>query len=158
MTIKRNFKAAFVLAAALAVSAVVPVLAVDYDFSGLQPGGSFYQSTVVGSEQGASSANSDTIVVGADGTIGTDSTTKPNSTPLNALVLPVGDYPDCWGMATDINIAQTSVFPNYFAPPSQWINIEGFTALDPYTVNSGALPTGYQIALGSMYGMSYYGY
>lgn len=158
MTIKRNFLAALALAATMAVSMVVPALAGEYDFSGLQPGGSFYQPTVVGAEPAASSADSATIVVGADGTIGTDASAKPNSSPLNGLVLPVGEYPDSWGLATDINIAQTTVFPNFFAPPSQWINIEGFIALDPYTVSSGALPTGYQNAMASMYGMPFYGY
>ena len=159
VTIKRNFKAALVLSAALAVSAIVPAMAAEYNFSGLQPGGSFYQPTVVGSEPAASSADSSTIVIGADGTIGIDASAKPNSTPLNGLVLPVGEYPDSWGMATDINIAQTSVFPNFFAHPSQWINIDGFIALDPYTVSSGALPTGYQVTQNSVYyGVPYYGY
>lgn len=74
--------------------------------------------------------------MGADGTIGTSPGTKPNSTPLNGLSLPVGDYPDSWGMMTDITIAQTTVFPNFFAPPSQWANIKGFIVLDPYTVSS----------------------
>jgi len=97
-------------------------------------------------------ANSGTIIVGADGTIGTDPTAKPRMTPLNGIETPVGEYPDSWGMATDINIAYTSVFPNFFAPPSQWANIKGLVILDPYVVSSGALPTGYQMALGSLYG------
>lgn len=151
---KKNKLAAFVLAAAMSAVAIVPAFAVEYDFSGLKPGGSFYQVTVYGE---AAQANSGTIIVGADGTIGTDPTAKPNSTPLNALVTPVGEYPDAWGMATDINIAQTSVYPNYFAPPSQWANMKGLAMLDPYTVSSGALPTGYQIAIGSIYGMYGYG-
>lgn len=147
---KRNKLAAFAMATALAAAMAVPAFAVEYNFSGLQPGGSFYQSTTVGTDP---AADSSTIIVGADGTIGTSPGTKPNSTPLNGLSLPVGDYPDSWGMMTDITIAQTTVFPNFFAPPSQWANIKGFIVLDPYTVSSGALPTGYQVAQGSMYGM-----
>lgn len=159
VTIKRNFKAALVLSAALAASAITPAMAAEYNFSGLQPGGAFYQPTVVGTEPAAGSVDSSTIVVGADGTIGIDASAKPNSSPLNGLTLPVGEYPDSWGMATDINIAQTSVFPNFFAPPSQWINIDGFIALDPYTVSSGALPTGYQVTQNSVYyGVPYYSY
>ena len=152
---KRNKLAALALSAALATVSIVPVFAAEYNFSGFRPGGSFYQPTVVGSEP---SADSGTIIVGADGTIGTAPDVKPNSTPLNGLTLPVGEYPDGRGMTTDVNIAQTTVFPNYFAPPSQWSNMKGFVLLDPYTVSSGALPTGYQVNMGSMYTMSFYGY
>lgn len=150
---KRNKLAAFALAAALAAATAVPAFAMEYDFSGAKPGGSFYQVTTYGE---GFQANSGTIIVGSDGTIGTDPTAKPNSTPLNALVTPIGEYPDSWGMTTDINIAQTTVFPNYFAPPSQWSNMKGFVLLDPYTVSSGALPTGYQVAVGSLNGMTVY--
>ncbi|WP_289026757.1 hypothetical protein [uncultured Flavonifractor sp.] len=145
---KTNKFAGFLLASALAMALTVPAFAADYDFSGLQPGGSFYQSTVVGTEP---SADSGTIIVGADGTIGIVPGSKPNSSPLNGITLPVGEYPNSWGMMTDVNIAQTTVFPNFFAPPSQWSNMQGFTALDPYSVSSGALPTGYQVAQNSMY-------
>ena len=113
---KRNKLAALALSATLAAVSAVPAFAAEYNFSGLQPGGSFYQSTAVGSEP---AADSGTIIVGADGTIGISPGTKPNSTPLNGLTLPVGEYPDSWGTMTDINIAQTTLFPNYFAPPSQ---------------------------------------
>lgn len=146
---KYSKMAAFALAAVISVSMVSPAFAAEYDFSGLQPGANFYQTTEYGKSPEASSGS---IIVGADGTIGTDQTTKPSMTPLNGIVTPVGEYPDSWGMATDINIAYTSVFPNFFAPPSQWANIEGLVILDPYVVSSGALPTGYQMALGSLYG------
>ena len=133
---KRSKMVAFALAAALSVSMAVPAFAAGYEFSGLQPGGNFYQVTEHGQ---ANEANSGTIIVGADGTIGTDPTAKPRMTPLNGIETPVGEYPDSWGMATDINIAYTSVFPNFFAPPSQWSNINGLVILDPYVVSSGAL-------------------
>lgn len=149
MKMKRSKMAAFALAAALSVSMAGPAFAAGYEFSGLQPGGNFYQVTEHGQDN---EANSGTIIVGADGTIGTDPTAKPRMTPLNGIETPVGEYPDSWGMATDINIAYTSVFPNFFAPPSQWANIKGLVILDPYVVSSGALPTGYQMALGSLYG------
>jgi len=50
------------------------------------------------------------------------------------------------------NISVSSAPFSFFAPPSQWSNINGLVILDPYVVSSGALPTGYQMALGSLYG------
>ena len=127
----------------------VPAFAAGYEFSGLQPGGNFYQVTEHGQ---VNEANSGTIIVGADGTIGTDPTAKPRMTPLNGIETPVGEYPDSWGMATDINIAYTSVFPNFFAPPQPMVQHQWPGDPGSYVVSSGALPTGYQMALGSLYG------
>ena len=93
MKMKRSKMAAFALAAALSVSMAVPAFAAGYEFSGLQPGGNFYQVTEHGQDN---EANSGTIIVGADGTIGTDPTAKPRMTPLNGIETPVGEYPDSW--------------------------------------------------------------
>ena len=94
--------------------------------------------------------DSGTIIVGADGTIGTDESVVPNSSPLSVLDLPVGEYPDSWGSATDIAIAQNTVFPNAYAPTTQWSNVPGFVAFDTTMVSSGALPTGAE-TLASIY-------
>lgn len=59
---KRSKMVAFALAAALSVSMAVPAFAAGYEFSGLQPGGNFYQVTEHGQ---ANEANSGTIIVGA---------------------------------------------------------------------------------------------
>ena len=83
MKMKRSKMAAFALAAALSVSMAVPAFAAGYEFSGLQPGGNFYQVTEHGQDN---EANSGTIIVGADGTIGTDPTAKPRMTPLLSLI------------------------------------------------------------------------
>ena len=157
----RNTKkiASLLLSAAIASSMMVPAFALEYDFAADQPGQSFYQATNVGTD---AAADSSTIIVGADGTIGTDEANMPSSSPLSVLEVPVGDYPDAWGTATDVAIAQNTVFPNAFAPTTQWSNVPGIVAYDLNTVSSGALPTGFQeaqnaIYTGGLYGYYYYG-
>jgi len=156
---KRNKIASLLLSAAIASSMMVPAFAVEYDFSADVPGKSFYQATNVGTD---AAADSGTIIVGADGTIGTDEANMPSSSPLSVLDVPVGEYPDAWGMATDVAIAQNTIFPNAMAPTTQWSNIPGVVAYDLNTVNSGALPTGFQegqnaIYTGGLFGYYYYG-
>lgn len=144
----RNRIAALLMTAAIASSLMItPASALEYDFSSDAPGASFYQATAVGAD---AAADSGTIVVGVDGTIGTDEATMPSSSPLSALDLPVGEYPDAWGTATDIAIAQNTVFANAYAPPTQWTNVPGWTIYDTTNINSGALPTGNEEAINAL--------
>ena len=144
--------ASLVLAAALSAStAAIPAFALEYDFSSEAPGQQFYHSTEVGTDAAADSSN---IVVGADGTIGTDESSLPTSSPLSVLDIPVGEYPDSWGSATDIAIAQNTIFPNAYAPTTQWSNVTGWVGYDTAKVSSGALPTGAETSLASTYGVA----
>lgn len=152
---KKNKIASFLLSAAIASSMMVPAIAMEYDFSAEVPGQTFYQAINVGTD---AAADSSTIIVGADGTIGTDEANMPSSSPLSVLEIPVGDYPDAWGIATDVAIAQNTIFPNAFAPTTQWSNIPGIAAYDMTTVSSGALPTGLQEAQNAIYTGGLYGY
>ena len=88
--------------------------------------------------------------MGIRDSIGTDEATLPNSTPMSVTQLPVGDFPDGWGIGTDVAIAQNSVFPNALAPTTQWSGITGFVGYDNFDINSGALPTGYQQMIESL--------
>ena len=114
-----------------------PASAMEYTFESAAPGQTFYRSTAADDNHIADSSQ---IVVGMDGTIGNNVTGNLNSSPLSALNLPVGEYPDAWGMATDIAIAMNSVFPNELGPTTQTTYIYRPTFLP--TVVSGALPTG----------------
>lgn len=147
---KKQRLATFALSAVLAGSLMtVPAFALEYDYSSEVPGEQFYQATTVGTD---AAADSGTIVVGADGTIGTDESNLPNSSPLSVLDLPVGEYPDAWGSATDIAIAQNTIFPNAYAPTTQWSNIAGWAGYDTVKVSSGALPTGAEMNFNAAYG------
>ena len=154
-----NKIASLLMAAAIASSLMTSSFALEYDFNADKPGQSFYQATAVGTD---AAADSGTIIVGADGTIGTVEANMPSSSPLSVLDIPVGEYPDAWGMATDVAIAQNTVFPNAFAPTTQWSNVPGIVAYDMNEVSSGALPTGFQenknaIYTGGTFGWYYYG-
>lgn len=139
---KKNRIASLLLSAAVASSMAVPAFALEYTYDAADTGQKFFQATSVGTD---AAADSGTIIVGSDGTIGTDEANLPsNNTPMSVQQLPVGDYPDGWGMATDVAIAQNTIFPNALAPTTQWSGISGIVAYDNYEVNSGALPTGYQ--------------
>ncbi len=111
--------------------------ALEYSYESEAPGQTFYQSTAADANHIADSSQ---IVVGMDGTIGNNVTGNLSSSPLSALDLPVGEYPDAWGMTTDVAIAMNSVFPNEIGPTTQTTNIYKPTFLP--TVVSGALPTG----------------
>ena len=146
---KQRF-ASMMLSAMLAVgTTTIPAFALEYDFSSDVPGKQFYQSTEVGTD---AAANSGTIVVGSDGTIGTDESNLPSCSPLSVLDLPVGEYPDSWGIATDIAIAQNTIFPNAYAPTTQWSNIVGWAGYDTTKVSSGALPTGAEMIYAAAFG------
>lgn len=147
--------ASLLLSAAIASSLMVPAFALEYDFAAAAPGQSFYQATNVGAD---AIANSGTIIVGSDGTIGTDEANMPSNSPLSVLDIPVGEYPDAWGTATDVAIAQNTVFPNAMAPTTQWSNIPGIAVYDLNAVNSGALPTGLQEAKNAIYTGGPFGY
>lgn len=136
----KNIKRILVLTlvAMLSISCVVPAYALDYQYTGDTPGQNFYQATTVDSDY---IANSDTITVGADGTITSTADQLTSVTPLSVLDIPVGDYPDSWGEATDVAIAQNSVFPNYLAPTTQQSQVGGFLRPDFTVISSGALPT-----------------
>lgn len=136
----KNRLSALLMSAMLAGSiSITPAFALEYDFQAASPDQQFYQATQVGSD---AAADSGTIVVGADGTIGTDESNLPKSSPLSVLDLPVGEYPNAWGITTDIAIANNTVFPNAYAPTTQWSNVTNWVAYDNLTVSSGALPTG----------------
>lgn len=142
--------ASLALSAMLAASMMaVPAAALEYEFSSDIPGQNFYQATTVGTD---AAADSGTIIIGADGTIGTDESNMPRSSPLSVLDLPVGEYPDSWGSATDVAIAQNTIFPNAFAPTTQWSNIAGWAGYDTVKVSSGALPTGAEMNYNAIYG------
>jgi len=146
--VKKNRIASLLLSAAIASSMAVPAFAVEYNYDATDTGQKFFQATSVGTD---AAADSDTIVVGSDGTIGTDESNLPsNNTPMSVQQLPVGDLPDGWGMATDVAIAQNTVFPNALAPTTQWSGISGVVGYDNYNINSGALPTGYQQMIESL--------
>jgi len=126
------------LAALLAVPMFcTSAFALEYTYESDAPGQTFYQST---SADANHIADSSQIVVGMDGTIGNNVTGNLSTSPLSALDLPVGDYPDAWGLTTDVAIAMNSVFPNEIGPTTQTTAIYKPTFLP--TVVSGALPTG----------------
>lgn len=134
---KRKLFAAL-LTTALMISCVSPAYALDYRYSGAAPGQNFYQATTVDSDY---IADSGTIIVGADGTIATTADQLTSTSPLSVLNIPVGDYPDAWGEATDVAIAQNSVFPNYLAPTTQQSKSVSYLWPDPVIISNGALPT-----------------
>lgn len=141
MRLQKNF-VALSLSAILLCGTAAPAFALEYNYESDAPGKTFYKPTSTDSDY---VAESDTIVVGDDGTISTEVTGNVTQSPLSALDLPVGEYPEAWGTATDIAIAQTSVFPNEIAPTTQMINIHS-PIFDPGMIPSGALPVGgYQL-------------
>ncbi len=130
--------AALSMAAMLAVPMLATsAFALEYTYESDAPGQTFYQSTAADANHIADSSQ---IVVGMDGTLGNNVTGNLSSSPLSALDLPVGEYPDAYGMTTDVAIAMNSVFPNEIGPTTQTTNIYKPTFLP--TVVSGALPTG----------------
>lgn len=144
---KKRKIASLLLSAAIASSMAVPAFALEYNYDAADSGQQFFQATEVGTD---AAADSDQIVVGSDGTISTDEATLPTSTPMSVQQLPVGDFPDGWGIGTDVAIAQNSVFPNALAPTTQWSGIAGSLGYDNFDINSGALPTGYQQMIESL--------
>ncbi|WP_289026756.1 sortase [uncultured Flavonifractor sp.] len=144
----KNKIASLLLAAAIAGGSAVPVFAAEYDFGAADTGQRFHEASSVGT---GAAADSDTIVVGSDGTIGTDESNLPSSNvPMSVQQLPVGDFPNGWGIATDVAIAQNTVFPNALGPTTQWSGISGVVGPDTYGIDSGALPTGYQQMIESL--------
>lgn len=143
------------VAACMAVSMVsIPAAALEYNFSSDAPGQTFYQSTSTDQNYIADNGQ---IVVGTDGTVSSGTTGNVSSSPLSVLDLPVGEYPDAWGSATDVSIAQNTVYPNELGPTTQTTNIYSPTFVP--TVSSGALPTGYSYlpaAINSAYGGGWY--
>ena len=139
-TIRKSLILTMSLSVCLMTSAL-PVSALEYTYDSDVPGETFYQATSTDQDY---VANSGEIVLGADGTVSTNVTGNVSSGPLSALDMPVGEYPDAWGTAVDVAIAQTSVFPNELGPTSQTTNIYSPVYI-PVPVNSGALPTGYGV-------------
>lgn len=126
------------LAACLCASVMmVPASAIEYNFESDAPGKTFYQSTSTDQNYIADNGQ---IVVGMDGTVASNTTGNVNQSPLSVLDLPVGEYPDAWGQATDVAIAQASIYPNELGPTTQTQNF--YVPVFTPTVNSGALPTG----------------
>jgi len=138
----RKFSSKFIptlaVCACLSLS-VVSAHALEYDYEGDEPGDTFYQTTSLDADY---ISNSNNIIVGADGTIGTDAIGNLSSGPMSGIEMPVGEYPDAWGSAVDVAIAQNSVFPNELGPTTQTSAIYMPTFV-PGSVVSGALPTGY---------------
>lgn len=143
------------LSLALSASIMTPAMALNYSFSSSVPGsGVFYNATTVGSSY---VADSDKIVVGMDGVVSND-ISAPATLPYAALDVPVGSYPSAWGTATDVSIAQNSVFVNELGPTTQ--SLATYTPIyQAYSVNSGALPLASVLTstTGLSYGLSYYG-
>lgn len=137
------------LSTVLCASAVMPAFALEYDFESDVPGQTWYQATTAESQY---IENSGDIIVGADGTIVNDQRGLVSSSPLSVLDLPAGEYPDAWGMATDVAIAQNSVFPNALAPTTQMSGLQGYAVYQPYAISSGALPTGQYTMGGLLFG------
>jgi len=126
----------------------VSASALEYTYDSDVPGETFHQAT---SNDQDYVANSGEVVLGADGTVSTEVTGNVSSSPLSALDMPVGEYPDAWGTAVDVAIAQTSIFPNELGPTAQTTNI--YTPIYiPVPVNSGALPTGYGVPANTLVG------
>lgn len=153
---KRRVLSCLALCACLA-AAPVNAFALDYEFEGTAPGSTFYQATSLDEDHIAASGD---ITVGTDGTISTGITGNRVSGPLSGVSVPVGEYPDAWGVETDIAIAQTSVFLNEIGPSAQTTAIYMPQYL-PLSVASGALPTGYEqlmsrLAFVPAYSMSAY--
>jgi len=153
-SIKNKLIFALTCCACLSLSAV-SAYAEDYEFEGNKPGETFYEATSLGKDH---VANSNDIVVGVDGTLGTDAISGVSSGPLSGVSMPVGEYPDAWGSAVDLAIAQNSVFANELGPTTQTTAIYTPTYVQG-AVASGALPTGYATARtmtpvsGSLYGV-----
>jgi len=149
-----NLKRALTLAAVscLALSMSVPAFALEYNFESDAPGRTFYQSTSTDQNYIADSGQ---IVVGMDGTVSSGVTGNVSSSPLSVLDLPVGEYPDAWGSATDVAIAQNSVYPNELGPTTQTVGI--YIPTFTPTVDSGALPTGYNYLPAAVNGYGVYG-
>lgn len=136
-------KLIFALACCACLSlATVGAHAEEYEFEGSKPGETFYGATTLETDY---IANNDDIVVGADGTIATDVLGGVSSGPLSGVEMPVGEYPDAWGSAVDVAIAQNSVFVNELGPTMQTTAIYTPTYVVG-TVASGALPIGYATA------------
>lgn len=135
-----NFKrsVSMVLAvAALSAPSVISAQALEYNYtSGVSQG--FYQSTSVSTN---AISDSGKIVVGSDGTIAANTSGNVTSSPLSALNLPIGEYPDSWGKETDVAIAQNTIFPNVLAPTTQMSNVRYPVQYDTGRINSAALPT-----------------
>lgn len=129
---------AFVLSAVLAISCVTPAFALEYNYEAQAPGQNFYQATSVSKDY---VADSDVITVGDDGVIVSGTDLPVDYKPLTTVNLPVGDYPDSWGKATDVAIAQNSVFANYLAPTTQQSYTVSYMAPDFLKITSGTLPT-----------------
>jgi len=146
-TIRKSLILTMSLSVCLMTSAL-PVSALEYTYDSDVPGETFYQATSTDQDY---VANSGEIVLGADGTVSTNVTGNVSSGPLSALDMPVGEYPDAWGTAVDVAIAQTSVFPNELGPTSQTTNIYSPVYI-PVPVNSGALPTGYGVPANTLVG------
>lgn len=136
------------MASCLALSMSVPAFALEYKFESDAPGQTFYQSTSTDQNYIADNGQ---IVVGMDGTVSSGVTGNVSSSPLSVLDLPVGEYPDAWNSATDVAIAQNSIFPNELGPTTQTQDIYRPTFVP--TVDSGALPTGYSYLPAAVYGM-----
>lgn len=140
---KSNKKRAVSCLALCLCMALAPVDAdaLEYEFTGNAPGTTFYQATSLDTDYIAENGD---ITVGTDGTISTGVTGNSVSGPLSGVSMPVGEYPDAWGVETDIAIAQTSIFPNELGPTAQTTAIYIPQYL-PAAITSGALPTGYSL-------------
>lgn len=117
--------------------AAAPASALEYTYEGNAVGQTFYQSTSTDENYIAENGQ---IVVGTDGTVSSGTTGNQTSGPLSSMNLPVGEYPEAYGSATDADIAFNSVFPNELGPTTQNENCYVPTFIP--TVESGALPTG----------------
>lgn len=111
--------------------------AAEYTYSSSVPGaGVFYQATSTDRDY---LADTDKIVVGADGTMSNNQALP--STLFPSISTPVGVYPEAYGATTDIGIAGATIFMNETGPTSQTVNTYSPT-YQPYYVDSNAYPIG----------------
>lgn len=111
--------------------------AADYIFEGEAPGAAFHPATESGI---AGEGTHGDITVGSDGNVYPGFSDNDVTDPFDRVDLPIGEYPESYGVQTDMDIAANSVFPNEAGPTTQTEN-----CYHPHyegSVSSGSLPTG----------------
>lgn len=132
----KKFFAVGIVAVAAVGAMSVSAGALEYEFESQAPGQTFHLST--STDQNVM-GQADQIVVGMDGTISNDVTGNVASSPLSVLDLPIGEYPDAWGEATDLAIANNTYIPNELGPTFN--NQAYYRATYTPIVMNGGLPT-----------------
>ena len=134
-----------VLGAAILLSPTA--FAADDVFFGERPGEAF---RVPSEEEIPAAGTGGDLTVGTDGTVYPGTAPDDRTDPFTRVDLPVGEYPESYGIQTDMDIAANSVFPNETAPTTQTENCYRVT-YEP-SVASGALPVGDREGVGRIPG------